>query len=145
MYNLTTNKYIPAMTQEAIDKVRALEEATSRMPQVDIQTQHLLHAGMYARTIFIPAGVILTGALIKIATVLIVQGEVIIYTGGDSVLVKGYNILPAEANRKQAFFAQTDTYLTMIFNGDAASVEEAENMFTDEADRLLSRKTITEN
>ena len=35
--------------------------------QVPIETRHVLHAGMYARTICIPAGVLITGALVKVA------------------------------------------------------------------------------
>ena len=39
-------------------------------PQVAIQTTHHFHAGLYSRTIRIPAGVMITGALIKIPTLL---------------------------------------------------------------------------
>jgi hypothetical protein len=129
------------MSDAAIDKVRQFESQALSMPQIDIPTSHVIHAGMYARTIMIPAGTILTGALIKIATILIINGNVIAYIGSETIEFTGYNVLPASENRKQAFLAKTDTYLTMIFPTDVDNINDAEEQFTDEADMLISRKT----
>lgn len=138
-------KCIPSMSDIAIDRVYKLESLSLNMPQVDISTSHVIHGGMYARTIMIPAGVMLTGALVKIATILIVQGDIIAYIGDQTVELHGYNVLPAAANRKQAFITQTGTYLTMIFPSDSTSVQEAESEFTDEASGLMSRKDSADN
>jgi len=131
---------IPPMSDTCIDKVRQLEEMNSVAPQIFIPTSHLLHGGLYSRTIKIPAGVLLTGALIKIATTIIVSGNIVAYIGDGVLELDGYNIIPASANRKQAFVANTDTYMTMIFPTLAETVEEAEKEFTDEVDMLSSRK-----
>lgn len=135
----------PAMPPEAIDKVRRLESAMMQLPQVEIQTAHLIHGGMYARTIHIPAGVALTGALIKLATVLVVSGHCTAFIGDSSVELIGHQVIPASAGRKQVFLAHADTSLTMLFSSAAKSVLEAEAEFTDEADRLLSRKQDAES
>ena len=141
MLDLVPRPAISAMSPRAIDNVRRLEEMALTCPQVLIETDHTFHAGMYARTIIIPAGVVLTGALIKIATLLIVSGDALVYVeDGPPLELRGYNVLPAAAGRKQAFVAQTDVSLTMIFPTQAKTVEEAEEEFTDEADRLFSRK-----
>lgn len=143
MTEIALRPAIPAMSPAAIGNVARLEEMVLALPQVPMETDHVLHAGLYARTLKIPAGVVLTGALIKIATVLIVQGDAIVYVGADGEQAKhltGYNVLPAAAGRKQAFFAQTDVHLTMIFPTQAKIVEEAEREFTDEAHRLGSRR-----
>ena len=131
---------IAPMSEIALVKVRILEEGALKLPQIPIVTSHVLHGGIYARTIMIPAGVLLTGALIKIATVLIVSGDVLVYIGGKTIELNGYNVSPAAANRKQAFVAKTDTHLTMLFPTDATSVEDAEKEFTDEVDMLITRK-----
>lgn len=131
---------IAPMAPEAIQLVRDLEALTEQLPQVDIETDHVLHAGMYARTIRIPAGVVLTGALIEVDTVLIVQGDTDVFIGGDTVRLTGYHVLQASKGRKQAFYAHADTYVTMVFPSQASTVEQAENEFTNEADRLLSRR-----
>ncbi|THF64465.1 hypothetical protein E6O51_03165 [Pseudothauera rhizosphaerae] len=128
------------MSGEAVAKVRRLERITSAMPQVEIDTRHLFHAGMYARTIHIPAGVCLTGALIKRATLLIFSGRATVFAGGEVIDLIGYHVIPASAHRKQVFLAHEDTDLTMIFPTEAGTVEAAEAEFTDEAELLLSRR-----
>jgi len=131
---------IPVMSEEAIGKVRQLESIATTLPQVPIRTDHVLHAGIYARTVMVPAGVMITGVLIKVATLLIVQGDALVYAGGEPIRLSGYNVVPATAARKQAFIAQSDVYLTMIFPTDARDVDEAERQFTDEIELLASRK-----
>lgn len=135
---LTQN--LPAMTNEAIGQARAAETKLLGMPQQTIHTQHSFHAGMYARTATIPAGVAITGALIKIPTLLIVSGHCEVFTGGDVVELHGYNVIEASANRKQVFLAHEDTTLTMLFPTTATTIEQAEDEFTDEADMLQTRQ-----
>lgn len=132
---------IPAMTNEAIEKVRALEAQAALQPQIDIPTQHQIHAGTYARTIMIPAGAMITGAQIRIATTLIVSGDAIAYIGAETMRITGHKVIAASAHRKQAFVALTDTYLTMIFATQATTIEQAEEEFTDEAHKLISRSS----
>ena len=131
---------LPAMTDEQIDKVRRLEEKFQEMPQRPIATHHLLHGGMYARTITIPAGVAITGALVEVATVLIVNGDCLVFVGDETVSVNGYLVIPGSKGRKQVFLAKTDTDLTVIFPTQAKTVTEAEKEFTKEAERLGSRQ-----
>lgn len=127
------------MTEVAINSVRQLEDYVLQAPQTEIPTNHLIHAGIYARSIKIPAGVVLTGALIKTATILVLDGDCIVYKGSGPEEFSGHHVLAASANRKQAFFAMKDTYLTMIFATKAQIIHEAEEEFTDEAHRLSSR------
>ena len=128
------------MRDTAIAKVRAIEEEALKLPQVPIRTEHTLHAGLYSRTICIPAGVMITGVLVKIQTMLILSGDAMAYTDNGVMRYTGHIVLLGEAGRKQAFTAISDTYLTMIFKTSAKTVEEAESDFTDEVDTLLSRK-----
>jgi len=136
---------IPSMNTPAIDMVRKLENMALKFPQVNINTDHVIHGGMYARTIMIPAGVLLTGALIKVATVLIVSGDVIVYMDSETVKLCGYNVFSASANRKQAFLAITDVYITTVFPTEASTVTEAEEQFTTESNKLMSRSEVNNN
>lgn len=145
MSDLALTATIPAMTPAAICRVRELQAVTAEMPQVDIETQHHFHAGLYSRTIMVPAGTMIVGALIKIPTLLIVEGDARVFLGGQSRHFTGYNVFPASANRKQVFVAITDTYITMVFPTEAKTVEEAERQFTDEADNLVSRRDGADN
>lgn len=108
-------------------------------PQLPIATHHVIHGGLYARTIRIPAGTLLTGAEIKRATLLIFNGHASIAVDDGTIELVGYHVLPASAGRKQAFLAHADTDLTMIFPTAAMTVEACEAEFTDEAHLLMSR------
>lgn len=134
------NLAIQAMSIGDITKMYQLEAEALKLPQNPIDTQHVLHAGMYHRTIMIPAGGFITGALIKIPTTLIVSGDTTVFIGGETKRLTGYYVIPAKAMRKQAFLAHSDTYLTMSFCTTATTVEEAEQEFTDEHASLSSRK-----
>mgnify|MGYP000113663800 CR=1 FL=1 len=133
----TTN--LPVMGQSEVDSVRELETAAMRLPQVHIPTDHVFHAGMYARTIKIPAGVALTGAQIKIPTILIISGDTLVYGENGATRFTGYHVALGQCGRKQAFYALQDTWLTMLFPTGATTVDAAEREFTDEYEKLFSR------
>lgn len=48
---------VPALSAETLDRVRQFENALEKCPQVEINVESVLFAGIYARTIKIPAGV----------------------------------------------------------------------------------------
>lgn len=131
---------LPASTPVGIQAAQRVQEVLLALPQVAIATHHVLHAGVYSRTICIPAGTVLVGALIKVPTTLVVHGcaSVLIGDAQERVL-NGYHVLAASAGRKTSYIAHTDTHITMSFRTEARTVEEAEREFTDEADHLMSR------
>ena len=141
MPDLVPLNVIPPMTPAAIMRVRNLEDMQLALnPRGNLPIQHDLHAGMYARTVMVPKGLQITGALIKIPTILVVSGDCFVTLGDDVRRIRGYMVLRAAAGRKQAFSARADTYLTMIFPTMAQTVDAAERAFTDEFDRLANRR-----
>lgn len=138
LYN--PSKVLPATTPRALELVREAEERVLMAPQETLVTHHVIHAGIYSRTICIPAGKVLTGALIKIPTMLTICGRAEVLVGdGEEVVIEGYVVLPAMPGRKQMYITHEDTFVTMSFRTNAQTVEEAEQEFTDEAERLFSR------
>ena len=131
---------LPAMTDESVSRVRDLEQYAMQQEQADIETRNMFHAGVYARSITIPKDGVLTGALIKIPTILIVSGDVLVYTGENVIRLKGYNVVTAQAGRKQAFVALQETEMTMLFATNETTVDGAEREFTDEYENLISRR-----
>ncbi|WP_369952095.1 hypothetical protein [Ralstonia syzygii] len=142
MSSLIPNRLdIKPMTPQAIARVAELEKLNLQRPQVDIHTHHVLHAGLYARTITIPASVLLTGALVKRSTLLVICGDVLVSRGEDEgVRITGTAVIPASAGRKQAFLAYADTTVTMAFPTQATTIEQAEAEFTDDTELLMSRR-----
>lgn len=130
---------LPAMTPEAIDKARRLERfSLDHCEQVDFPTEHLIHGGMYLRTLHMPADSVLTGALLKLPTALIVAGDCAVFIGDEVIELRGYAVLPGSAGRKQVFLAHTDVHMTMVFPSTAKTVAEAEREFTDEYELLMT-------
>lgn len=138
---IVAHKRVPAMDAPSVERVRELEKELQKHEQGSYFTNHVLHAGMYARTLVTPPFTVITGALIKIPTMLITHGEITAYVGNGSVRLHGYNVLPASAGRRQAVYSHdTDAYYTMIFPTTAKTVEDAERYFTDEYSLLASHK-----
>lgn len=136
---------IAAMNPEHVEVVRELEREILARPQSHVVTRHLIHGGVYLRSMNLPRGCVVTGALIKINTTLIISGAVTVYVGGRTLLFEGYNVVPASGGRKQAILAHEDSNLTMLFPTQATTVEDAEAEFTDEVDLLASRGADGDN
>jgi hypothetical protein len=131
---------LPAAPAEAIAHIAAIEEKMRGLEQIHPQMEHVLHAGMYARTCRLAAGVAIVSVLIKIPTVLIVHGGAYVLAGDRWFQIVGYRCMPAAAGRKQVYVTFEPTEITMVFPSRARTVEEAEREFTDEAEALLSRR-----
>lgn len=141
MNTIATCADIPAMSVDSIAQACNAEAIIGALPQVAISTQHILHAGVYARTVLVPKGVTIAGALVKRTTCLAISGHVTAFIGDDKAReFKGYKLLTTDANRKQVFFAHENTYLTMFFATNAQNIVDAENEFTDEGELLMSRQ-----
>lgn len=139
------HKSLPANTPEQDEKLYAFQNFMLDLPQKDITTHHILHAGTYTRTIFIPADTVLMGAKISVPTTLTIIGHAQV-TVGDSVHeVKGFKQIAASAGRKQMFHAITDVILSSTYATKCDTVENAEKEFTVEAESLMSRQPFAIN
>ena len=128
------------MGVDTLQKMRQVHEALAVLPQVEIQMDHSIYAGIYTRTVFVPKNVVVVGVLVKKATTLIVSGHAKIFIGDQVTEAKGYLVMQGEPNRKQAALAIADTYFTMQFATNATTVEEAEAEFTDEVEQLQNHQ-----
>lgn len=136
---------LPPVQAGLLENLRALQEKMRERPQIHPQMEHVLHAGMYARTCRLDAGVAIVSVLIKIPTMLIVRGGAHVFAGDRWYRIEGYQCMPASAGRKQVYVTFEPTEITMVFPSRARTVEEAEAEFTDEAAALLSRRQDQQN
>jgi hypothetical protein len=134
----TVGSAVPATTPEALDIVNRVEAKFRTLPQLDVRTEHILHAGMYARTVRLEAGTAITSVLIKVPTMLTVNGKCKVFAGDAWHHFEGYRVIPACAGRKMIYVTFEPTEITMVFPTKAQTVEDAEREFTDEYDGLLS-------
>lgn len=120
--------------------VRQFENAALALPQVHIATEHVLHGGMYARTIRIPANTMLTGALTSCDNLCIVSGDITVTTDDGARRLTGFHVLPAKAGAKRAGITHADTCWTTLIPTSANSVADAEEQLTCEAQSLQTRR-----
>lgn len=121
------------------DSVRQMETMLLRLPQVDLQTQMLVHGRMSARTIFIPAGTVLTGALTNLDNICVVCGDITVTTDEGTKRITGFHILPAKAGAKRAGVTHADTWWVTIHHTDLIEPEAIEEEMTSEAAMLQTR------
>lgn len=127
-------------TKPPIDEsILAVESHLFTLPQVDLRTQHEVHAGMYARTIFIPAGTMMVGAQHKHDTISVFIGDVTFRTEEGMKRLVGHHILPTAAGMKRVGYVHQDTVWTTMHRTDLTDVEAIEEEMTDEVDKLQTR------
>ena len=131
---------LPSLSPEQNAWFERLIDKVAEIPPVEIRTEHHLFAGVYSRTVYVPAGTAVVGLLVRCPTQLIASGHFQLTDGGASREFDGYYVFDGSAGRRAAAVALSDCAFTMLFATDAKTVEEAEAEFTDEPDRLLSRK-----
>ena len=78
---------ICATSENNLAFVREVESFILDQPQLEIETIHSFHAGLYARTIMVPAGAMITGALIKIPTLLTLSGDASVIIDREEVRI----------------------------------------------------------
>lgn len=121
------------------DTVREMERALLTLPQVDLSTQHIVHGGLSARTILIPAGTMLTGAQTNCANVCVIHGDITVTTDEGPKHLVGFHVLPANAGAKRAGIAHADTWWTTLHRTDLTDITEIEREMTDEHEMLQTR------
>lgn len=128
-----------APTREQIER---LEGFLLELPQADLGTTHQINGGMYARTIFIPAGVTLTGAAHKTDHINVLHGDITVWTEAGMRRLTGYHVLPTKAGAKRAGHAHADTYWTTIVRTDLTDVEAIENEVVENPEALQTRRAL---
>lgn len=123
-----------------IESVRALEEHLLTLPQVDLSTTHVVHGGMCARTILIPADTLLTGALTNCDNICVLHGDITVTTDDGPQRLQGFHVLPAKAGAKRAGYAHADTWWTTIWPTALSEIDEIEDEMTGESSQLQTRR-----
>lgn len=122
-------------------QVNRLEAELLELPQVDLKTTHALSGGVYARTIFIPAGTALTGASHKKDHLNMMQGDITVWTDQGMKRMTGQHVIPTKAGCKRVGYAHADTSWTTICATSLIEIEEIEADLVEEPERLQTRNT----
>jgi len=119
-------------------KVQALQDVISQLPQYEPETKHTFHAGMYCREVWRPAGVIVVGKIHKKEHFyLIVSGTVAITTDEGVKSVTGPTLLCSKPGTKRAVYAETDALCMTFHVVDAKTIEEAEHELVEDDNKSM--------
>ncbi len=105
------------------------EQALRSLPQVEIPLYHDFCKGIYARTILIPAGTMLTGAVHKDECFFLVRNGCILITTDDKPVraESGFMVI-SKAGSKRAGFALVDTLVT-TFHSNPEELRELDELW----------------
>lgn len=120
--------------------IERLESLVLQLPQVDLRTEQALSGGVYARTIHIPAGTVLTGATHKKDHINVVIGDITVSTDDGMKRLTGYHVIPTKAGMKRAGFAHADTVWTTLCATELDDFAAIEDELVVESDRLQTRQ-----
>ena len=90
-----------------------LEGELLKLPQVDLPIEHAFCAGLYARTMHIPAGTVLTGAIHREESFFLVRkGELIVSTDNGPRTLGPGDMSVSKIGTKRAGIALTEVEVT---------------------------------
>lgn len=130
----------PSVIDHTFGSIEELQAVMLTLPQVDLQTAHVVNGKVCARTIFIPAGTDLIGAKVNKDHINIVAGDIVVTTDTGPVRITGHRVFASPAGHKRAGRAFADTYWTTIWHTSLTDVDAIEDEMTDESAMLQTRR-----
>jgi hypothetical protein len=135
LYN-AHNSYFNDDGQYVREKVLYLESEMKKMPQIVITIRHYFSEGVYAREMFVPKGVMLTGKIHKYTQLNILsKGEVSVLIDEEIIKIKAPYTFVAKAGSKRVFLAHEDSTWTVIHGTHETDLEKIEAHFIAETEQ----------
>ena len=117
-----------AVPSTARQKVDALQQELSKLPQYEPVTRHYFHGGMYCREVFRHEGVLIVGAVHKKEHFYLIAAGTVLITDGDGPAQQftGPHLFLSKPGTKRAVYALTDAVCMTFHALEATTVEQAE-------------------
>lgn len=130
-------------TREQIDRLEGeLLAAEADGVGVNIDTWHHFADGLVARTIFIPAGTVLTGAPHRSEHLNVCHGDIEVWTEHGMKRLTGYHVIPSLPGAKRVGLTFADTWWTTIHlnPGNERDVAKLEDALVEAPESLQRRR-----
>ena len=125
MNNLAEQGNTPAIL--ALEQVM-LSSFDQEALKVQTDTQHYQIKGVYARTMFVPAGMLVTGKIHNFESIgILAQGTMRITNGETSVIVSAPYIAVDKPGIKRLGYAETDCTFISVHRTDAEEITDIED------------------
>lgn len=120
------------------DRVRKLEKYLATLDQVNVELEHEFIDGLYKRTMRVPAGTVLTGAIHKVKHMdVMTEGSMIVVTEGGTKQIDAPFTMTTKEGVKKCGIALTDVVWCTFHAAPYDTVEEMEAHIHSEGDRDL--------
>ena len=108
--------------------VHALQVAMSRLPQVEVETEHYFADGMYCRVVKRAAGVLIVGKVhLREHFYMVVRGSVaVIQDGAERRVYEAGSVLVSQPGTKRAVLALEDSVCLTVHRTDKTDLLEIE-------------------
>ena len=123
------------------------ESNVMKLPQVEIQTEHMLYGGIYTRRIIIPKGCIMTGAVYKKDFISIqIYGDMnLLNDDGSETRVTGYNAFQSKPGARRMGISHEESMWIGIFSTEALDIDSVLMEYMDETKTDMSKFIGIEN
>lgn len=122
---------VPVPSAELSAKIFAIEKVMLSLPQVELPVSHHFTGGVYTRTITVPAGVWMTGAVHRMPNMnFLLKGRVTIITENGPVELSAPAILPSPAGTKRFGFVHEEMVWSTVLGTELTDPEEIEKVCT---------------
>lgn len=124
---------LKAVTNDSLNCINAITEfMLQNTDQVQIKIDQDLCGNFYARHCLVPKDVVIVGALLKVPTAIIIDGDCIVYDGKETRRITGYKIIAGQAYRQSIFRAIEPTHITMLAMVNSTNLEDVQRQLTDQ-------------
>ena len=108
-------------------EILRIEQELLKMPQVELPIEHYQIDGVYARSMFIPAGTILTGKIHNFESIAILaKGRIRITNGTESYIISEGHIMVDKPGVKRLGYAETDVVFITVHRTDNTEIDAIE-------------------
>jgi len=108
-------------------EILRIEKEILAMPQVTLPVEHYQIDGVYVRSMFIPAGTILTGKIHNFESIAILaKGRIRITNGTDSYVISEGHIMVDQPGVKRLGYAETDVIFITVHRTDNTEIDDIE-------------------
>lgn len=112
------------------DKINAWEALARTAPQVELRVEHQFSFGVYARTLYIPKGIILTGQIHKFENLnILLKGKLQVSIGEGMEIVKAPFSVVSPPNTKRIALALEDSVWMTIHGTHERDLDIIEHTF----------------
>lgn len=112
-------------------EVNAIEAAMKQAPQVELPVQHYFSPGVYARYLFIPAGVILVGKIHKYENLnILAQGKIAVLIDNRVKEIQAPFVVVSPPGTKRIAKAITDCVWITVLGTEEKDHEIIDKLFT---------------